>query len=43
MQVQGTCEEIFLAIKNIFQQSFDNKEENGVAFENLIQKDVMRM
>ena len=32
MQVQGTCEEKFLAIKNIFQQSFDNKEEHGAGF-----------
>ena len=32
MQVQGTCEEKFLEIKNIFQQSFDNKEENGAGF-----------
>ena len=32
MQVQGTCEEKFLSIKNIFQQSFDNGEENGAAF-----------
>ena len=32
MQVQGTCEEKFLEIKKIFQQSFDNDEENGAAF-----------
>ena len=32
MQVQGTCEKKFLAIKNIFQQSFDNKEEYGAGF-----------
>jgi len=32
MQVQGTCEEKFFPIKNIFQQSFDNKEEHGAGF-----------
>ena len=32
MQVQGTCEEKFLPIKNIFQQIFDSGEENGAAF-----------
>jgi hypothetical protein len=32
MQVQGTCEEKFLPIKNIFQQSFDNNEEHGAGF-----------
>jgi len=32
MQVQGTCEEKFIEIKKIFQQSFDSGEENGAAF-----------
>ena len=32
MQVQGTYEEKFLPIKNIFQQSFDNNEEHGAGF-----------
>ena len=32
MQVQGTCQEQFIEIKKIFQQSFDSGEENGAAF-----------
>ena len=32
MQVQGTCDEKFIEIKKIFQQSFDSEEENGAAF-----------
>ena len=32
MQVQGTCQEKFIEIKKIFQQSFDSGEENGAAF-----------
>jgi CubicO group peptidase (beta-lactamase class C family) len=32
MQVQGTCQEQFIEIKKIFQQSFDSGEESGAAF-----------
>ena len=32
MQVQGTCQEQFIEIKKIFQQSFDSGEENGAGF-----------